>query len=243
MEDLATRIREELNTYQSEVAERLQELQSQGLISQTELKKIVIDAEITGKAVIEALATQEQYTEEATEMYVYSLFNRYKNQVEKKIRGIEEEQKSIEILINGQKVPIYFENEVGKLIDPSQIEKEITVNFLENALENPVKRVTIVVGDMNRDIRLTTEETHRGFNNQVHKIRAEEDKQRIQSIYQYFGAAISQLVNSNYPEDIKEISKSKLLEEMQSRLGERIKIVKQKTNKQSFWSNFFNVIM
>jgi|GEM_PF-3109511 len=239
MEDLATRIRGELNTYQSEVSERLQELQSQGLISQTELKKIVIDAEITGKAVVEGLATQEQYTEEATEIYVYSLFDRYKNQVEKKIRSIEEEQKSSEIFINGQRVPIYFEDEGGKLIVPSQIEKEITIIFLDNALENSVKAVTIVVGNMNRDIRLTTEESHRVFNNQVYKIRAEEDKERIQRIYQYFGAAISQLVNSNYPEDIKDLSKSKLLEEMQSRLGKRMKRVKQKPRKQSFWPKIF----
>lgn len=239
MENLETRIKRELNTYQSEVAKRLQELQCQGLISQADFKKIVTNAEITAKAVVEALATQEQYTEEATEIYVYSLFERYKNKIEKTIRSIEEEQKSIEIFINGQRVPIYFEDEEGKLIVPSQIEKEITIDFLDNALENPVKAVTIVVGNMIRDIRLTTEESYRGFNHKVYKIRLEEDKQRIQSIYRDFGAAISQLVNGNYPEEAKDLSKSELLEQMQNRLGNRIKRVKQKQKKLSFWSNLF----
>lgn len=239
MENLETRIKRELTTYQSEVAKRLQELQCQGLISQADFKKIVTNAEITAKAVVEALATQEQYTEEATEIYVYSLFERYKNKIEKTIRSIEEEKKSIEIFINGQRVPIYFEDEEGKLIVPSQIEKEITIDFLDNALENPVKAVTIVVGNMIRDIRLTTEESYRGFNHKVYKIRLEEYKQRIQSIYRDFGAAISQLVNGNYPEEAKDLSKSELLEQMQNRLGNRIKRVKQKQKKLSFWSNLF----
>lgn len=239
MENLETRIKRELTTYQSEVAKRLQELQCQGLISQADFKKIVTNAEITAKAVVEALATQEQYTEEATEIYVYSLFERYKNKIENTIRAIEEEQKSIEIFINGQRVPIYFEDERGKLIVPSQIEKEITLDFLGDSLENPVKAVTIIVGNMSRDIRLTTEVLHRGFNHKFNNIKMEDNKQKIRSIYQYFGEAISQLVNGNYPEEAKDLSKSELLQEMQNRLGNRIKRVKQKQKKSSFWSNFF----
>lgn len=238
MENLETRIRRELNTYQSEVSKRLQELQGQGLISQADVKKIVTNAEITAKAVVEALATQEQYTEEATEIYVYSLFERYKNKIEKTIRSIEEEQKSIEIFINGKRVPIYFEDESENLIVPSQIEKEITLDFLGNSLENPVKAVTIIVGNMSRNIRLTTEVLQRGFHHKFN-IKMEENQQKIRSIYQDFGAAISQLVNGNYPEEAKDLSKSELLEQMQNKLGNRIKRVKQKQKKSSFWSKIF----
>ena len=240
MENLATRIRQELNTYQSEVAARLQEFYRQGLISQAELKKIVFNAEITGKAVVEALATQEQYTEEATEIYVYSLFDRYKTQIEKEIRLIEEQQKSVEVSINGQKIPIHFEDEEGKLILPSQTDKEIVIDLLKKCLDIPVTSVKITVGTMRRDIDLTLKELPSRLNNKFHEIKAEGNNQRMKSTYQHFGAAISQLVNSDYPEDAKELSKSKLLEEMYKRLGKQIKEVQEKPRNPSFWSRWFN---
>lgn len=237
MENLTTKIRQELNTYQTQVAKRLEELYLQGLVSQTELKKILIDAETTGKAVVDGLASQEQYTEAATEIYVFSLFERYKSKIEKTIGAIEQQQKYSEIFIKGKRIPVYFENEGGKLMIPSQIEKEIAINFLENALDNPVKSIKIVVGNMLRELHLTMEETGGFFKSETYKIRVEEENQRIQSIYYAFGAAISQLVNSDYPEEVKNSSKSALLKEMQNRLGKAINKEQQKTKK-SFFSIF-----
>lgn len=241
MEELATKIRRELNTYQAEVAEKLQDLQSHGLISQAEVKKIVIDAKLTAKAVVEGLASQAQYTEEATEIYVYSLFDRYKSKIDKTIRAIEEKQKSSHVLIKGQRVPVYFEDEGGKLIVPSALEKEIANNFLETALETPVSSIKIVVGNMLRDVRISTEKPQGFLGSEVYKLRAETEQQRIQAIYQEFGSAISQLVNSDYPEPVKESSKLKLLEAMQKRLENQSKKVKQKAknNLFGFFSKFF----
>ena len=90
MEDLATRIRRDLNEYQAQVQSRLEKLLAEGLVSQTQLKDIVIDAKITGQSVVEALNSQPSYSEEVTEIYVYSLFDRYKNAVEKKIYALEQ---------------------------------------------------------------------------------------------------------------------------------------------------------
>ena len=51
-------------------------------------------------------------------------------------------------MIDGKKVPVYFENEQGQLIFPSQIEKEISLVFLENTLETPVRSIKIIVGNL-----------------------------------------------------------------------------------------------
>jgi len=260
MESLATKIRQELNTYQAQVAKKLEDLYAQGLISQTDRKKIIIDAEITGRAVIDGLASQEQYTEETIEIYVYSLFERYKSKLDNKIEAIEKQQKSRKISqqpsqgvqksndisqnssrifcsIDNKRVPIYFKDEVGKLISPNKIEKEIALKFLENALEIPVKRITITVGSMLRKLTLTLEQSN--FNNEADRIRIEEEKQGIQNVYHDFGEAISQLVDGDYPEEVKNKSKSKLLEQMQIRLGKNINRDIQKTERKSFWSRLF----
>ncbi len=92
MEILKERIRKELNTYQFGVARQLEELQKQGLISPKELKRISIEAQITGKAILEGLSSQGQYTEETIEIHIYQLFDRYKSKIESKIKSIELQQ-------------------------------------------------------------------------------------------------------------------------------------------------------
>ncbi|NES20305.1 MAG: hypothetical protein F6K41_15580 [Symploca sp. SIO3E6] len=238
MEPLEIQIKQKLISYQKQVDKKLYEFRRQGLISSTELEKIKIDVEITGQAVVEGLASQEQYTAEAVEIYVFSLLEKYKNKIEHIIRPIEEKQKSSEILIKGKKIPVYFEDEQGQLILPSQIEKEISLIFLENTLENPVKSIKIVIGNLLRKIDLIPEESQGLFNNKTYQVRAKEENQRMQNIYKHFGGAISQLVNSDYPEEVKELNKSKLLEKMQNRLVENNKREKKAT-KQSFWPSFF----
>ena len=92
MESLKHQIRQDLNNYQQQVAARLQELVSQGLISHHEYERIVIDAKATGKAIIDGIDTNPNIPQDVVESYVYSLFERYKREVEDKIK--EANQKS-----------------------------------------------------------------------------------------------------------------------------------------------------
>lgn len=92
MESLKHQIRQDLNNYQQQVAARLQELVSQGLISHHQYERIVIDAKATGKAIIDGIDTNPNIPQDVVESYVYSLFERYKREVEDKIK--EANQKS-----------------------------------------------------------------------------------------------------------------------------------------------------
>jgi len=92
MESLKHKIRQDLNNYQQQVAARLQELVSQGLMSHHEYERIVIDAKATGKAIIDGIDTNPNIPQDVVESYVYSLFERYKREVEDKIK--EANQKS-----------------------------------------------------------------------------------------------------------------------------------------------------
>lgn len=88
MESLKQKIRQDLNNYQQQVAARLQELVSQGLMSHHEYERIVIDAKATGKAIIDGIDTNPNIPQDVVESYVYSLFERYKKEVEDKIREV-----------------------------------------------------------------------------------------------------------------------------------------------------------
>lgn len=92
MESLKHQIRQDLNNYQQQVAARLQELVSQGLISHHQYERIVIDAKAIGKAIIDGIDTNPNIPQDVVESYVYSLFERYKREVEDKIK--EANQKS-----------------------------------------------------------------------------------------------------------------------------------------------------
>ncbi|MGB3693215.1 MAG: hypothetical protein WA865_15345 [Spirulinaceae cyanobacterium] len=221
MEILKERIRKELNTYQFGVARRLEELQKQGLISPKELKRISIEAQITGKAILEGLSSQGQYTEETIEIHIYQLFDRYKSKIESEIKSIELQQYSCNISIKGKPVVLSFENEKGQLINPIQMEKEIIENFLSDSLISPVKKVEVVANGMTRDIRL-----------ELYKQSKNNDLARekfIKEVYKNFGAVINQVVSGEYSEEAKEKSKYQLIKDMKDELAQKI------PEKKSFW--------
>ncbi|HEY9867130.1 MAG TPA: hypothetical protein V6D21_23345 [Candidatus Obscuribacterales bacterium] len=104
-EELNNRIRHDLNEYQKSVSERLKELEEQELISKAQLQELyTIDAKMIGQAIIDALISHQNYPEDITEIYVYSLFDKYKKSVEaefdkiNKLKTKKEQKKSI--LIN-----------------------------------------------------------------------------------------------------------------------------------------------
>lgn len=81
-EKLTNRICHDVKEYQESARERLKELWEQGLISNAQLQQLEIDTKIIGQAVTDALSSHQNYPEEVTEIYVYSLFDKYKKSVE-----------------------------------------------------------------------------------------------------------------------------------------------------------------
>ncbi len=226
MENLASKIRSDLNSYQGQVADQLQHLRNQGLISEVEYRKIVCDAEITAKAVLEGLSYQEQYTEEATEIYVYSLFDKYKGKIERKIREIEEKQKSTEIRVNRKSIIVYFEDETGRLIAPGTTDIEIVEQFLEDVLTISVKSAIIVVGNINRILKLNVpaQDSNLFFSFKTRRFNSkniQKEKQIIESTYQDFGRYISKIVDSDYSEDEKQQDQSDLINKMKKKVIEK----------------------
>lgn len=120
MESLKHQIRQDLNNYQQQVAARLQELVSQGLISHHEYERIVIDAKATGKAIIDGIDTNPNIPQDVVESYVYSLFERYKREVEDKIKEANQKsegQNQIQSLWGN------FTNNLNRCIDFSRVRK------------------------------------------------------------------------------------------------------------------------
>ncbi|MGB8687472.1 MAG: hypothetical protein WCD53_09080 [Microcoleus sp.] len=98
MESLRQQIRQELNNYQQQVADKLEELVSQGLMSHHEYERIVIDAKATGKAIIDGIDKNPNIPQDLVESYVYSLFDRYKREVEDKIREVKEKSERRDLI-------------------------------------------------------------------------------------------------------------------------------------------------
>lgn len=118
IEQLTNRIRHDLNEYQKSVSERLKELMEQGLISKAQLQELYIDAEMIGQAVIDGLSSHQNYPEEVREIYVYSLFDKYKKSVEAKF------------------------DEINKLKQKKERRKSIltnTINDLKSMFKKPLK--------------------------------------------------------------------------------------------------------
>ncbi|CAD5964979.1 hypothetical protein PCC9214_03433 [Planktothrix tepida] len=103
-EELTNRIHRDVNEYQESARERFKELWEQELISEAHLHQLYIDAKMIGQAVRDALSSHQNYPEEVTEIYVYSLFDKYKESFEtkfdkiKKLKAKKERRKSV--LIN-----------------------------------------------------------------------------------------------------------------------------------------------
>ncbi|MCT7984430.1 hypothetical protein NG796_14105 [Laspinema sp. A4] len=238
MENLVSKIRTDLNAYQTHVSEKLIDLRSQGLISETEFKKIIVDAQLTAKSIIDGLASQDKYTEKATEIYVYSLLDKYRNKIENKIRKIEEKQKVIKFPGKQGIIEIYFKNEAGQLIIPDKMDREIAETFLENVLKIPAKSVTIVVGHLIRILKIRLEEKkgHHFFNSNAYTNKLEQEKKVIEMIYQEFGKFIGQIVDGEYPDEDKYKYQNELLEEMV-----KVAIDRQNLN-QGFLDKLFSIL-
>ncbi len=89
--ELTARIRQELNEYQTQVGQRLNQLLAQGLISRTQIEEIITEAKVTGEEVVNALKSPASQVEEVTEIYVYALFENYQESVENRIAEIRKE--------------------------------------------------------------------------------------------------------------------------------------------------------
>jgi hypothetical protein len=225
MQPLESKIRSDLNSYQRQVSDKLQHLKNQGLISEIEYRGIIFDAKITAKAVIEGLSYKHKYTEEATEIYIYSLFDRYKSNINGKIRKIEQKQKQKQIIVNKKQIIVYFEDESGRLIEPSKTDVEIVESYLEEVSTIPVKSLLIIVGCLSRILKLNivTKDSNLflKIKAKLNSKKLKKEKHIMESTYQEFGQFISQLVEGNYLEDEKEKYKSKLIHEMRKKVIEK----------------------
>lgn len=143
------------------------------------------------------------------------------------------QQKTGEIIVAGRRVPVYYEDKSGKMVVPSDVEREIVLDFLGRALATPVTAVTIVAMGAYRDIRVTYEKARGFVKNEINAIREAVDAQneairnegevaRMNNVYHSFGSEIQRLVNDNSPEEVKQIYKRNLIRRMEEKL-ERFK--------------------
>jgi uncharacterized protein YfkK (UPF0435 family) len=89
LEELTEQIRQDLNGYQARLSERLEQLFERSLISLTQREEITREAKMTAQEVINALQSPASQVEDVTEIYVYSLFDNYKESVEQRIAALE----------------------------------------------------------------------------------------------------------------------------------------------------------
>ncbi len=119
-----------------------------------------------------------------------------------------------QVWIGGKAVPVSYENEHGRAIVPSNVERDIALSFIGSALFVPVTGLVIIIGRGVRDIRFAYEECVQDIKTGVNRSRADGKRERIRDVYQKFGGAINEVVNSNYPEEVKQHAKQELLEAM-----------------------------
>lgn len=138
-------------------------------------------------------------------------------------------QKTGEITIAGRRVPVYYEDQSGKMVVPSDVEREIVLDFVGRALATPVTAVTIVAMGAYRDIRVTYEKARGFVENEINAIREAVDAQneairnegevtRMNNVYHSFGSEIQRLVKDNSPEEVKQIYKRNLIRRMNEKL-------------------------
>lgn len=97
--ELTTRIRQELNEYQTQLAQKLDQLLAQGLISRRQIEEIIREAKLTGEEVVNALKSPASQVEEVTEIYVYALFENYQESVENRIAEIRKDSEKRNVWI------------------------------------------------------------------------------------------------------------------------------------------------
>jgi len=108
-----------------------------------------------------------------------------------------------EIVVAGRSIPVYSEGNSGQTFVPSNIEREIVLDFIGRALATPVTAITIVGGGALRDIRLTYERVVQDIDSEVYRVRAEGELRRMKNVLHVFGTEIQNLSNYDYPEDVK----------------------------------------
>ena len=97
--ELTTRIRQELNEYQTQLAQKLDQHLAQGLISRRQIEEIIREAKLTGEEVVNALKSPASQVEEVTEIYVYALFENYQESVENRIAEIRKDSEKRNVWI------------------------------------------------------------------------------------------------------------------------------------------------
>jgi hypothetical protein len=117
-------------------------------------------------------------------------------------------QGSDKVWIGGKAVPVRYESEGGRAIIPSNVERDIALSFIGSALFSPV------TGRGYRDIRFAYADFAQDLKTGVKSRRADGTRDRIRDVYQKFGCEIDTLINSNYPEEVKQHAKQELLDAM-----------------------------
>lgn len=125
-----------------------------------------------------------------------------------------------QVWINGKSVPVRYENDSGRAIIPSNVERDIALGFIGSALFVPVTGLVIVIGRGMRDIRFAYSDFAQDMKTGVNSRRADGKRERIRDVYQKFGGEIDRLVNSNYPEEVKQPAKQALLDNMKEMFKE-----------------------
>lgn len=97
--EVTARIRQDLNEYQTQLRQRLDQLLAQGLISSIQIEEIIREAKLTGEEVVNALKSPASQVQEVTEIYVYALFENYQESVEKRIAEIRKESEKRNVWI------------------------------------------------------------------------------------------------------------------------------------------------
>ena len=89
-----------------------------------------------------------------------------------------EKEKVGEVTVAGRKVPVYYEGKSGEMVVPSNVEKEIVLDFVGRTLALPVTSVIIVAGGFYRDIRVTYEKIGGFIENEINSIKEATDFQK-----------------------------------------------------------------
>ena len=131
-----------------------------------------------------------------------------------------DKQDSVKISIAGKNVPVYFKDQNGTIVVPSEVERDIVLSFIGRALATPVTAIVIVVGSGFREIRLSYQLLAEVIHTELYEIQVQAEVERMNTVMRVFGPKIDEIMNSNYPEEVKQEGKRKMLEAMNKRLSE-----------------------
>ncbi|MFB2974425.1 hypothetical protein ACE1CD_36325 [Aerosakkonema sp. BLCC-F183] len=131
-----------------------------------------------------------------------------------------DKQDSVKISIAGKSVPVYFKDQNGIIVVPSEVERDIVLGFIGRALATPVTAIVIVLGSGFREIRLTYQLLAEAIHTELYEIQVQGEVERMNAVMRAFGPKIDEIMNSNYPQEVKQEGKRKMLEAMNKRLSE-----------------------